>query len=201
MASSLDVLFSVCFILTLPVWILLIFAPLWRGTLVLIRSMAVPLLLSGFYLVGLFLSAADSAKEGEYFSLDDATRLLQSRAALLAFSIQYFVLSLFVGSWITLNAREVNIPHIVVAPILLLTFFFAPIGLLLYFLLARCLMNKSLLIEFRPLDSDTRARKAWLGDGRYWRDVVQCKTERQRDLERAHAFDDELQYSLKLDYE
>jgi hypothetical protein len=64
------------------------------------------------------------------------------RQALLAGWIHYLAFDLFTGAWEARDARRLRISRWLVAPCLLLTFLFGPLGLGLYLLLRAGLRKK-----------------------------------------------------------
>ena len=89
-----------------------------------------PLVLSAVYsvLVILFFGSA----EGDFSSLDGVAQLFRNRNILLAGWIHYLAFDFFVGSWELKDAQENHIPHLLLAPCLILTFLFGPLGFLAY---------------------------------------------------------------------
>jgi hypothetical protein len=137
-------LFSICNFLVLPGWLLLIFAPRWRWTSRIVQTCILPLLLA---LVYLYLIVAYFGKsEGGFGSLAQVSQLFRNPHALLAGWIHYLAFDLFVGSWEARDARRLGIHHLLLIPCLVLTFFFGPLGLLLYFIL-RWTTKRKLFME------------------------------------------------------
>ncbi|HEY8563592.1 MAG TPA: ABA4-like family protein [Pyrinomonadaceae bacterium] len=126
-------IFSIANSLALLSWLVLIIAPRWSPTRKIIRSGAVPLLLSAAYLIliVLFFGAA----EGGFGSLPEVMRLFTNEWAALAGWIHYLAFDLLVGIWEVRDAEERGISHWFVIPCLVLTFLLGPIGFLLYFAL------------------------------------------------------------------
>jgi len=114
-------------------WTLLVFAPRWKWTHHLIISGAIPLLLGLVYFMLIVLHFGDS--EGDFGSLAGVQALFQNPYALVAGWIHYLAFDLFIGSWEVRNSQAHGISHWLVIPCLLLTFFFGPIGVLLYFII------------------------------------------------------------------
>jgi hypothetical protein len=85
-------------------WLLLIVAPGWRGTRILVQSVAIPVVL-GLTYIALFASAAVGG---------------------------LLVFDLFVGAWETRDAQRRGISHFLVIPCLVVTLLVGPVGLLLY---------------------------------------------------------------------
>lgn len=129
-------LFSLVNTLVLPGWILLVFAPGWRGTQR-ITTLLLPSLLAVAY-VFLLVTHWGEAKGG-FGTLADVSSLFQDRSVLLAGWIHYLAFDLFVGSWIARDARRLGITHAAVVPCLLLTFLLGPSGLLVYLVLRTAL--------------------------------------------------------------
>jgi hypothetical protein len=134
-----DKLFSIAGGLVLPVWLLLIFVPRWQWTQRL-ATFIVPLLLGVIY-VGL-LATAHFPAGGGFNSLAQVALLFSVRQALLAGWIHYLAFDLFTGAWEARDARRLRISRWLVAPCLLLTFLFGPLGLGLYLLLRAGLRKK-----------------------------------------------------------
>jgi hypothetical protein len=135
-------LFHLCSYCVIPGWLLLIFAPGWKWTYrVTTFLLTVPL--AALYL-GLF--AAHWNPEIGTGSLDQVYAIFQDPAFVLIGWIHYLIFDLFVGSWEVQDARKLEIPHLVVIPCLVGTFFAGPIGLLLYLLL-RMIMKRRIGME------------------------------------------------------
>jgi len=136
---DLNRLFSIAGSLVLPVWLLLIFAPRWRWTQRL-ATFVVPVLLGGMY-AALFLHGG-RVKGGGYGSLAQVSRLFTSQDLLLAGWIHYLAFDLFTGAWQTRDALRLGLSQWLVAPCLVLTFLFGPVGLSLYLLLRLALRKE-----------------------------------------------------------
>lgn len=87
----------------------------------------VPLVLAVVY-VALF--ARHGMGEGGYGSLAEVQRLLAVPGLLTAGWLHYLAFDLFVGAWISERAAALGLPHLLVLPLLALTFLFGPAGLL-----------------------------------------------------------------------
>ena len=135
-----DLLFSICTKLALPGWLLLLVAPRWKWTERIIYSFALPLLLAVVYLYLVVTYFGKS--QGGFATLAQVALLFQDPHLLLAGWIHYLAFDLFIGSWEVRNAQREGIHHLFVVPCLLLTFFFGPTGLLLYFLVRWSLRRK-----------------------------------------------------------
>ncbi|MFM8913806.1 MAG: ABA4-like family protein [Flammeovirgaceae bacterium] len=139
-----DKLFTICNSVAPLGWILLIFAPRWRYTKLVVLNGVLPLLLALVYatLIILFFGKSD----GDFTTLTGVMQLFTDPWGVTAGWVHYLVFDLFVGTWILSNSQKIGMSHFVVIPCLLLTFVFGPIGLLTYFLV-RASITKKLLHE------------------------------------------------------
>jgi hypothetical protein len=87
-----------------------------------------------------------SPKGGGFNSLAQVAVLFSSPYALLAGWIHYLAFDLFTGAWEARDAARLGISRWAVAPCLLLTFLFGPLGLSLYLLL-KLAMRRSIGAE------------------------------------------------------
>jgi len=131
--KSPETLFAICSAVVLPGWLLLLFAPHWQRVTQLVAAVITPLLLAAIYAY-LVLRYFGQSESG-FGSLAEVGKLFQDPHALLAGWIHYLVFDLFIGSWQVRESRRLQISHFMVAPCLVLTFLFGPIGLLLFFIL------------------------------------------------------------------
>ncbi|MFF0557309.1 ABA4-like family protein [Streptomyces sp. NPDC004266] len=122
-------LFELTFFLAAPVWLLMIFAPRWRGTE---RLAASPLtVLPVLALWAVFaapvlpaLWAAVSSPDIDVFR--DLTALADGAGALWA---QVIAWDLLLGQWMYRESRRLSISPLLMAPVLLLTVLLSPVGL------------------------------------------------------------------------
>ncbi|MFI1657482.1 ABA4-like family protein [Streptomyces sp. NPDC020472] len=122
-------LFELTFFLAAPVWLLMIFAPRWRGTE---RLAASPLtVLPVLALWAVFaapvlpaLWAAVSSPDIDVFR--DLTALADGAGALWA---QVIAWDLLLGQWMYRESRRLSISPLLMAPVLLLTILLSPVGL------------------------------------------------------------------------
>jgi hypothetical protein len=122
-------LFSLCGLLAFAGWILLIAAPRNARALT-IAGTVIPGVLSCLYLFLLAYHAAEA--RGGFSSLAAVADLFSNQWLLLAGWVHYLAFDLFVGTWETRDAVGRGISRWIVAPCLLLTFLFGPIGWLAY---------------------------------------------------------------------
>ncbi len=135
-----ETLFSVASTAVLPGWLLLLFAPRFKWTARLVAPVLIPALLGLLYLY-LILTRFPGA-DGGFGSLAEVRRLFADEALLLAGWVHYLAFDLFIGSWEVRDAQRLGLPHLLVAPCLVLTFLFGPVGLLLYLGLRGALRRK-----------------------------------------------------------
>jgi hypothetical protein len=128
---SAEALFRVVSTAIVPGWLLLILAPRARITERVVWSGLYSLLFAAAYLalIVLFFPGA----QGGFGSLAEVEALFRNPYLLLAGWIHYLAFDLFVGAWEARDAAERRVPHILMIPCLLLTFFFGPIGFIVYF--------------------------------------------------------------------
>jgi Domain of unknown function (DUF4281) len=139
-----NVLFDWAFYLAAPFWALLILAPTWRWTPRVFASPWVTLLPLGVYL------AVALPHFGELWTVVSRPDL----GALQAFLGQPYGASaiwahlvafdLFLGRWMYFEGRKRGIHPLIVSPILLLTIFLSPVGLII-FLAVRSAMSRPAL--------------------------------------------------------
>jgi hypothetical protein len=122
--------FSLANVSVLPAWAMLIFAPRWRGTDILVHRLTLPLVLAVLYIY--LLASSWGQLEGGFGSLREVSLLFSNPKALLAGWVHYLAFDLFVGAWETRDAAAHGLPRWLVAPCLILTFMLGPAGLALY---------------------------------------------------------------------
>jgi hypothetical protein len=122
-------LFSILNLIALVGWILLIVQPgrRWVAT---VTTTAIPAVMAIVYVA--VLATMWGSAEGGFSTLAGVAQLFREPWLLLAGWVHYLAFDLIVGSWEARDARERNIPHLVVVPCLILTFLFGPAGWLLY---------------------------------------------------------------------
>jgi len=111
-------------------WLILIFLPRIK-TLFFIPQYLIPITVGLLY-SGLML-AHYSNSDGGFGSIADVRTLFKSDFILLAGWIHYLAFDLFVGAWIAKKADVIGLSRLIQAPILMATYMFGPIGLVLFF--------------------------------------------------------------------
>ena len=131
---SADAVFRFCNSVALAGWVLLVVtgwsAHASRIISSLITGLLVPALLSGVYLA--LIAMYWGGHRGGFESLSNVMLLFTDRWLVLAGWVHYLAFDLFIGSWQVRDARRNGVTFWLVAPCLVLTFLFGPIGLLLY---------------------------------------------------------------------
>ncbi len=93
-------------------------------------GIVIPLSLAVVYAV--VLASNIVGAPGGFSSLQEVAELFSKRWLLLAGWVHYLAFDLFIGAWEVRDATERGVPRLLVAPCLVLTFLFGPIGLLCY---------------------------------------------------------------------
>ena len=127
----------------IPAWLLLLLAPHWKWSARVICGGLVPLLLAIVY-SGLMWNYWGDA-DADFSSIAGILTLFQNPGLLVAGWLHYLAFDLFIGSWEVRDAQQHGISHWLVAPCLLLTFVFGPIGLGVY-LVARAVKLRHVVL-------------------------------------------------------
>jgi len=121
----------------IPFWLLLIFIPNHSITKFFSHSIIVPLLLTAAYIfVTRQVIMEDNIFEGFklYLGLDGLDEIYSNESLRLIFWLHFLALSLFVGAWIARDSERYQIPKVLSAPCILMTYFTGPFGIVLYWL-------------------------------------------------------------------
>jgi len=130
MMITAESLFAAANFMAMIAWGMLIMLPRWRGTKLLVRSGALPIALAAGYTLLIAVNIGEG--DGGFGSLEQVNRLFQHPYLLLAGWVHYLVFDLLIGIWEVNDAEQCAITHLAITPALLLTFFFGPMGWLLY---------------------------------------------------------------------
>ena len=123
--------FQIGNMLALSGWVALVAPPpkrRWTPTVWKFTGRTIPLLLAVAYVA---LIAAYWVPGG-VGSLAQVRQLFDQPGLLAAGWLHYLAFDLFVGTWIARRAGELDLPHALAVPCLLLTFMFGPAGLLAF---------------------------------------------------------------------
>jgi hypothetical protein len=127
-----DAVFAAASSLAMVGWIALVLSPArarWKDAARVFAGRVVPVLLAVVYVV---LFARNGMADGGYGSLAQVQRLFAVPELLAAGWLHYLAFDLFVGAWIAERSEALGLPHLVVLPLLALTFLFGPAGLLAF---------------------------------------------------------------------
>ncbi len=127
----LEILFKGANFAVLPFWLLLLVAPRWRGTQLLVHGPAVVLLLTPIYAYMLF-GYGPSPQNIDMTTLYGVMSAFTAPHVVVAGWIHYLIFDLFIGAWEARDALRLHIPQLFVIPCLLATLVVGPVGLLLY---------------------------------------------------------------------
>ena len=129
-----------------PAWLLLVLAPTWRWTARLVHSGVPAAILVPLY-VWLIFFDTPGPEGASFFSLHGVMNIFTTPRTVIGCWVHYLVFDLFVGAWIARDARRLAIPHLLVAPLLVLTLLFGPVGLATYLVLRYVLRRRATLVE------------------------------------------------------
>jgi hypothetical protein len=114
-------------------WFILVFLPRRIRPLFFIPQYLIPFSLGLFY-SGLALTHYFTSAGG-YNSLAEVRTLFDNDFMLLAGWVHYLAFDLFIGAWIARNADEIGVSRLLQGPILIATFMFGPVGLVLFLII------------------------------------------------------------------
>lgn len=134
-------LFGITFYLVVPFWAAMIFAPGWSWTRRILASPWIAALPLAVYAVLMIPDIGDLWAVMSRPDLETLRAFLgtpEGAAGLWAHLVGY---DLLVGRWMYGDARQRGVPHLVLAPILVVTILLSPFGMLAY-LLARSIAGR-----------------------------------------------------------
>jgi disulfide bond formation protein DsbB len=123
-------IFSIANLVAAVAWLALIVQPRRHWVTDVVTSLLVPGLLASVYVA--IVVTTFWRTPGGFSTLADVAMLFSSPWALLAGWIHYLVFDLLIGTWEVRDSHDRGIPHLIVVPCLVLTFFFGPAGWLIY---------------------------------------------------------------------
>lgn len=140
-----NLIFTVCTYGVVPAWLLLIFLPNWKWTVNLVQYAWIPALLSLAYVL-VFLTKPERVEGAGMGSLDALVLLLNNPHSTLLAWLHFLAFDLFVGAWIVRDSTRLSLHPAIIAPCLLMTFVFGPMGFLLY-VAVRFAMRRTLTLR------------------------------------------------------
>jgi hypothetical protein len=132
MGVSMDTVFSLSSLTSIPFWLLMILAPRWIWTRKILGSPFVILPAAILYIVLVFPNIISSFPTLTNPKLETIQALLGSSAGATITWVHFLAFDLFVGRWAYLDSLERNIHPLLMAPILFLILMFGPLGFALY---------------------------------------------------------------------
>ena len=126
--------FSIASMITMPMWILMIFLSKWKVTRFLIDFKIIPLALAFIYAIYIF-QAIQIGGMMDFGSLKSVMALFTEENAVLAGWVHYLAFDLLIGMWMLDQNKELKINQLLIAPCLFLTFMLGPIGFLLFIII------------------------------------------------------------------
>ena len=126
--------FSIASMITMPMWILMIFLSKWKVTRFLIDFKIIPLALTFIYAIYIF-QAIQTGGMMDFGSLKSVMALFTEENAVLAGWVHYLAFDLLIGMWMLDQNKELKINQLLIAPCLFLTFMLGPIGFLLFIII------------------------------------------------------------------
>ena len=128
-----ETVFTIVNTAVLPFWLLLLLAPHKQITNLLVHSGLIGVIYGIIYVFYLGIAMVGEQPEGAGMgSLAGLQAAFTDPRAMLGAWVHYLVFDLFVGAWITRDAKRHEIPHPAIAIPLVLTLMAGPLGLLLY---------------------------------------------------------------------
>ena len=126
--------FSIASMITMLMWILMIFLSKWKVTRFLIDFKVIPLALAFIYAIYIF-QAIQIGGMMDFGSLKSVMALFTEENAVLAGWVHYLAFDLLIGMWMLDQNKELRINQLIMAPCLFLTFMLGPIGFLLFMII------------------------------------------------------------------
>ena len=131
---NLETMFSAASIGAMAGWLLLALAPLRRGPIIL-AARGVGVALAVAY-AGLMIGRLSGGGSIDFTRLEGLAAAFSQPPVMLVGWIHYLAFDLWVGAWEAEVAPRWGVPHWALLPCLGLTFYFGPIGLLLFLAVA-----------------------------------------------------------------
>jgi Domain of unknown function (DUF4281) len=142
---SFSQIFSLAAIAVLPLWLLMVFVPTWRWTGRIVSQPWAYVPLAVLYAV-LVLTRFGEVAQAVVINprLETVAPLLATPAGATIAWVHFLAFDVFVGRWAYLDARSRGIHPLVMGPILVVTFLFGPMGLLLHVAVSRLVLPRLL---------------------------------------------------------
>ena len=131
---TMQLIFSLSFLLVAPFWGLMIFVPRWSWTQKIMQSPWIVIPAALLYAVLVLPQFASVFAAVLSPSLESIMALLGTEAGATIGWAHFLAFDLFVGRWAYLDSRQRNVSPLLMAPILFMVLMLGPIGFLLYLL-------------------------------------------------------------------
>jgi hypothetical protein len=118
--------------IVVPAWLLMIAAPRWHWTHRITQSHVIPLFVALLYAVVLVPIIPQALPMVANPKLEVLMPALNNPSGFTALWVHVLTFDLFVGSWIYLDSRQRNYNPWLMAPILIVTLLFGPLGFAVY---------------------------------------------------------------------
>ncbi|ALM07032.1 hypothetical protein SB49_03855 [Sediminicola sp. YIK13] len=135
-------IFSIVNTIALPMWLLMIVVPKWKPTRFLIDYKVIPLLLALVYAFYIFQTLQIGGWM-DFSNLASVMTLFTEENAILAGWVHYLAFDLLVGMWILDENKKLGIHQLLLAPCLIGTFMFGPLGFLLFMIIRGIKVQRS----------------------------------------------------------
>ncbi|HJZ77463.1 MAG TPA: ABA4-like family protein [Vicinamibacterales bacterium] len=122
--------FAIANLVAAAAWLLLAVLPRQRWVTTIVTGTAVPAFFAVAYIA--IIGSQWGTSSGSFSTLGGVSTLFANPWLLLAGWLHYLAFDLLAGTWEVSDARERDVPHLLVVPCLALTFMFGPAGWLLY---------------------------------------------------------------------
>jgi hypothetical protein len=119
--------------ISLVAWALLILGPRGQRTAAIILYFGVGLLCLAY--AAMFAAQYETVIQGDFTGIEGIRALFAEDGGIVLGWTHYLAFDLFIGQWIAKDADHKGISRVVQAPILLLTLFAGPIGLLIWLMI------------------------------------------------------------------
>ena len=120
----------------LPLWLILIFLPNSKVSLIFISSIFLPIIFSLIYSYMIYQLIINGENIFETFNLylgiENLHSLFANDIFLLIFWIHFLGINLFLGSWVSRDALRYSVPKFLSGISLISIYFTGPLGLVLY---------------------------------------------------------------------
>lgn len=125
-------IFSYAGMIAMPMWALMIILPKWKATRFLMDYKIVPIILALIYAIYITKALLIVGGMMDFGSLQSVKELFTEENAVLAGWVHYLAFDLLIGMWIIKQNEKIGINQVLMAPCLIGTFLFGPVGFLLF---------------------------------------------------------------------